>query len=79
VISIAAWLVFGIALPSDASQTIMAVPFSSLDACTQRMERILPAMLGAADVLGAGRRPITIKPYCTTVAPAFWIPPREAF
>lgn len=77
--SIAAWLVYALALPSDASQTVTAIPFSSFDACEKRMEKVLPGMLRAAEVLGPARRPITIKPYCTNRAPSFWIAPKELF
>lgn len=77
--SIAAWLIYAVALPNDASQTMTAVPFSSFGACEKRIERILPGMLTAASIIGPERRPITIKPYCTTIAPAFWVAPREAF
>lgn len=75
--SIAAWLVFGTALPSDASQTITAIPFSSFAYCEKRMERELASMLPMASVFGPERRPITLKPFCTSVAPAWWVPPRE--
>jgi hypothetical protein len=73
---IAAWLVYAVALPSDASQSVTAIPFSSFDACERRMEKILPGLLEAAEIIGPQRRPITIKPYCTTVAPPFWVQPR---
>lgn len=77
--SVAAWLVFAVASPADASQTKTAIPFASFDDCTKRMNTILGTMLIAATIVGPDRRPITIKPYCTTIAPAFWIAPRELF
>jgi hypothetical protein len=43
------------------------------------MESMLPEMLTAAEIIGPQRRPITVKPYCTNVAPSFWVAPRELF
>ncbi len=65
--SIAAWLVFATALPSDASQTVTAIPFASFEHCERKIEHVLR------------ERRLTIKPYCTNVAPTFWVPPRESF
>lgn len=73
----AAWLVLSTAHPATASQTITAIPFSSFDACEKRMDRELPEMLARAEVIGPERRPIMIKPFCTTVAPMWWVPPKE--
>lgn len=75
--SIAAWLVFGTALPTDASQTIRAIPFSSFAYCEKRMERELASMLPMASVFGPERRPITLKPFCTSVRPPFWFEFKE--
>lgn len=77
--TIAAWLVFGIAKPDDASQEVTAIPFAQFSACERRMERLLPELLANASATGPQRRPITIKPFCTTIAPSFWIAPQEAF
>jgi hypothetical protein len=77
--SILAWLVYAVALPSDASQSLTAIPFSSFAACERRMEKILPGLLAGAQLVGPQRRPITIKPYCTSVAPDFWVAPAELF
>lgn len=63
---IAAWLIFGTALASDASQSVRAIPYASFDHCERHMARMLSAIDAS---------PITIKPYCTTVEPAFWVRP----
>lgn len=78
-VTIAAWLVFGIARMNDAAQEVTAIPFAQFSACERRMEKMLPELLANASATGSQRRPITIKPFCTTIAPAFWVPPRESF
>jgi hypothetical protein len=78
-LTFAAWLVFAVASPADASQTMTAIPFASFSDCEKRHERKLSEMLTAAEIVGPDRRPITIKPYCTTVVPAFWVAPREVW
>lgn len=77
--SFAAWLVFGTAAPSDASQTVRAIPFASFEFCERRMEAEFGGLLSAEAERGANHRQITIKPYCTTLAPSFWVAPKEAF
>ncbi len=58
------WLVFGTLVPSDASQTVKAIPFASFQDCERGMDRKLAELSSVK---------VTIKPFCTTVAPPFWI------
>lgn len=78
-ITISAWLVYGIARMNDAAQEVTAIPFAQFSACERRMEKLLPELLAGASAAGAQHRPITIKPYCTSIAPPFWIAPQESF
>jgi hypothetical protein len=76
---IRAWLVFATMLPGNASQTVTAIPFATFSYCERKMESTLHDLLRDAALPGASRRPVSIKPYCTSVAPAFWTAPRAGF
>ena len=66
-VTIAAWLVYGIARMNDAAQEMTAIPFARFDACERRMEKMLPELLASASAIGPERRPIRIKPYCMPI------------
>lgn len=70
--NITAWLVFATAQPADAAQTTHAIPFASLPHCERRIDAELHRLTAASRRIDAERRVITIKPFCTTLAPAFW-------
>lgn len=70
--TITAWLVFATAQPADAAQTVHAIPFAAMPWCERRLETQLRELLDASTTATPRRRIITIKPYCTTLAPAFW-------
>lgn len=63
-ITIHVWLVFGIALPSNASQTVTMIPYASLERCEREMDRVIREC-----------EHIKIKPYCTSVMPSWWVRP----
>lgn len=73
---IGAFLVFGVATMANAAQSVTAVPYADMARC-ERAKAAALAELAAGERV-APRRPVTIRPYCTTQAPAFWVPPREA-
>lgn len=67
-----AWLVFATAHPADAAQTVHAIPFASMPHCERRLDAELQRLTEASQASGGERRVITVKPFCTTLAPAFW-------
>lgn len=62
--TVSVWLIFGTVTPSDASQTVKAIPFASFKHCEDRMEEKLAELSSVK---------LTIKPFCTTVKPEFWV------